>query len=266
MVYMRLFSGKDVMLERTLIGLLTPSSNTIMEPLTAEVLSKVPDVTAHFGRFRVTEISLSDAALGQFDFEPQLQAAELLADARADVIAWGGTSGGWLGIRNDRELCRQITSRTGAPATTSTLALLDAFAAFGVRRYGLVTPYLTEVQDAIRNNLSAEGYECAAERHLGDRGNFSFSQFDEEVIADLVREVARGGAQAIAIHCTNFAGTRIAPRLEAELDLPVLDSISVTIWRALALAGADPARIEGWGRLFTMLPENTDAEPTSELV
>lgn len=252
--------------DRTLIGLLTPSSNTIMEPLTAEVLSNVPDVTAHFGRFRVTEISLSDDALGQFDFESQLQAAELLADARCNVIAWGGTSGGWLGIANDRELCRQITARTGAPATTSTLALIDAFAALGVRSYGLVTPYLAEIQDAIQKNLMSEGYECAVERHLGDRGNFSFSEFGEDVIDGLVREVAREGVEAIAIHCTNFVGTRIALRLEEELGLPVLDSISVTIWRALALAGADPARISGWGQIFSVPPESAGAKPTNELV
>ena len=236
--------------KRTLLGLLTPSSNTILEPMTARILADTPDITAHFARFRVTEISLSDAALGQFSFTPQLTAAEQLADARVDVIAWAGTSGGWVGVENDRELCRQITERTGVPATTSTLALLDAFEELGVRRYGLVTPYLSEIQSKIVVNFAALGLSCAAERHLEDRGNFSFSEFGEDTIAELARDVAAAGPQAVAIYCTNFIGTRIAPDLERQLGIPMLDSVSVTLWHMLRLAGADPSRLAGWGRLF----------------
>ena len=44
--------------------MLTPSSNTTLEPVTANMLAGLPDVTAHFGRFRVTEISLAEQALG----------------------------------------------------------------------------------------------------------------------------------------------------------------------------------------------------------
>lgn len=240
---------------RTLLGLLTPSSNTVMEPMVGQVLAGTPDITAHFGRFRVTEISLSEAALGQFDFGAQLAAADLLADARVDAIAWGGTSGGWVGIDQDRELCRQITERTGAPATTSTLALLAAFEAMGIETYALVTPYLEDVQNRIVENFAAAGYRCVAERHLDDKGNFSFSEFGPDAIAGLVRDVAAARPDAIAIYCTNFNGTRLAPELEDELGLPVLDSIALTAWHTMQLAGADPRRIRGWGRLFTHLAE-----------
>lgn len=242
--------------ERTILGVLTPSSNTILEPLTAQIFAATPDITAHFGRFRVTEISLSDSALGQFDFEPQLAAAELLSDARVGAIVWGGTSGGWVGIDNDRQLCRRITERTGTSATTSTLALLAAFEAIGVRSYALVTPYLQDVQERIVKNFAAEGYRCVGERHLEDKGNFSFSEFGEELIADLVREVAAVKPDAIAVYCTNFNGTRIAPRLEKELGIPIIDSIALTAWHAMQLAGADPRRIEGWGKLFAYSVRN----------
>lgn len=237
-------------MKRTLLGMLTPSSNTILEPLTAAILAGAPDVTAHFGRFRVTEISMSDAALGQFDNRPQLEAAELLADAKVHAIAWNGTSGGWLGFERDRALCRAIAERCGVPATTSTLATADAFRALGVRSWALVTPYLPDIQEKIVENFAAEGFDCVAERHLNDRGNFSFSEFGEDTIAGLIREVAGEKPDAIAIYCTNFLGTRIAPALEQELGIPVIDSVAVTAWGTMQLAGADPKRIEGWGRLF----------------
>ena len=75
------------MTKRTLLGMLTPSSNTVLEPITSAILADLPDVTAHFGRFRVTEISLTDKALGQFTNQPILDAATLLAEAQMDVIA-----------------------------------------------------------------------------------------------------------------------------------------------------------------------------------
>ena len=55
------------MTKRILLGILTPSSNTALEPLTSAIVGGLPGVSAHFARFTVTEISLKDQALGQFD-------------------------------------------------------------------------------------------------------------------------------------------------------------------------------------------------------
>lgn len=240
------------MSDRTIIGMLTPSSNTVLEPYSAAMLAGLsPEVSAHFARFPVTEISLSDAALGQFDPAPLLAAAALLADARADVIAWNGTSGGWLGLESDRRLCAAITAATGVPATTSTLALIESFRARGFSRYALVTPYLDEVQTRIIATFAREGLTCVEERHLGDRGNFSFSEVSEARIGDLVREVAASAPQVITTYCTNFRGAPVAPALEPEIDIPVFDSVSVTLWQCLQLCGVDPAGVAGWGALFS---------------
>src|ERR1700759_886663 len=83
------------------LGMLTPSSNTALEPITSAMLAGLPGVSAHFSRFKVTEIALSDQALAQFDTDNILRAAELLAHAKVDVIGWNGTSSGWLGFDTD---------------------------------------------------------------------------------------------------------------------------------------------------------------------
>ena len=67
--------------------------------------------------------------------------------------------GGWLGFERDQALCRQITEATGIPATTSVLALNEIFDKTGVRRFGLVSPYLDEVQQRIVRH-----YEQARDR------------------------------------------------------------------------------------------------------
>ena len=68
--------------DRIILGMLTPSSNTVLEPTTTAMLAGLDEVTAHFSRFKVTEISLSDKGLAQFDHDRFLAAADLLGDAK----------------------------------------------------------------------------------------------------------------------------------------------------------------------------------------
>ena len=238
---------------RIRLGMLTPSSNTVLEPVTSRMLSGLPEVSAHFARFRVIRIALTAEASQQFDLAPVLDAARLLADAHMDCIAWSGTSAAWLGFESDRRLCAAIAAATGVPATSAVLALNDALGRLGVRRLGLVTPYTADVQARIVANYAASGIDIVAERHLDDPGNYSFAHYEEDAVAALVRGVAAVRPDAIAILCTNFRGAGVAARLEAELGLPVLDSVVLTVWASLRLAGVALGRIEGWGRVFGML-------------
>ena len=64
------------------LGMLTPSSNSVLEPMTAAMLADTPDITAHFSRLRVLAINLDGNASAQFDAAPMVAAAELLADAK----------------------------------------------------------------------------------------------------------------------------------------------------------------------------------------
>ncbi|HEX6136944.1 MAG TPA: aspartate/glutamate racemase family protein [Casimicrobiaceae bacterium] len=238
------------MSKRTLLGMLTPSSNTTLEPVTTQMLAGLPEVSAHFGRFKVTEIALSEKALGQFDDTEILRAAELLSHAKTNVIGWNGTSAGWLGFDADERLCRRITDATGIPACTSVLALNEIFTRTGVARFGLVTPYRDDVQEAIVRNYRNSGFDCVAERHLRLQDNFSFSEVGADELRRMVREVAREKPQAIAILCTNLRGAPLVEALEAETGIAIYDSIATVVWKSLRLAGIDPKRVQGWGRLF----------------
>ena len=231
--------------------MLTPSSNTVLEPLTQAMLADLEEVTAHFSRFRVTEISLKDAALGQFDYQQILAAADLLVDAKVDVIAWSGTSSGWLGFERDEELCRQIESATGVPASTSVLALNEIFARANVKKIGLVTPYLDEIQDRIIDNYRSSGITCVSSENLRDKGNFSFSEVSEDTITKMVRSAALAKPDAIAIFCTNLRGAGIVQSMEQELGIPIYDSVSTAVWKSLRIAGVDTKRLKAWGSLFS---------------
>jgi maleate isomerase len=235
---------------RRRLGMITPSSNSVLEPVTCAMLAGCPDVTTHFSRFRVTEIALDAPALNQFDLSAMLPAVDLLADAKVDAIAWNGTSASWLGIERDQSLCTSITARTGMPATTSTLACMDAARVLRAQRIGLVTPYTDDVQARIGRVWAAAGTHCHAERHLGLRDNFSFGEVAPAMIADMIRAVAADGCDTVVVLCTNMESAALAAALEREVNIAVLDSVAVTLWRTMALAGADPRVLSGWGRIF----------------
>jgi maleate isomerase len=232
------------------LGMLTPSSNTALEPITQAMVAPVPAVSAHFSRFRVTAISLEEAALQQFDHQALLTAALLLADAKVDVIAWNGTSAGWLGLEQDLELCRRITAATGIPATTSVLALHELFGDRAIQRFGLVTPYTDDVQAKVVDNFGVHGFDCVAEAHLNLQVNFSFATVEPEKIAAMVYQVAEARPQAITTFCTNLCAAPLVAELEADIGIPIFDTVAVAVWKSLQLAGADPTAVKGWGSLF----------------
>jgi maleate isomerase len=237
---------------RIRLGMLTPSSNTTLEPVTTAMLAGLPEVSVHFSRFRVTEIALTGDALAQFDDRPILAAAELLAHAKVDVIAWNGTSSGWLGFEADRLLCERIEAATGIKASTSMLALNEILAATGVKRLGLVTPYIDAVQQLIVANYAGLGIDCGVERHLGIQDNFSFCEVPEATLKEMIRAVAAEKPDAIGVICTNLRAAPLVAALEAEIGIPIYDTIATVVWKSLRLAGVDPARVTGWGRIFNV--------------
>jgi maleate isomerase len=220
----------------TRIGMITPSSNTCLEPTTYRLIGGRQDVTVHFARVGVTRIDLDESADRQFAPEMMTAATEQLADAGVDVVVWNGTAGSWLGIDHDRSLVQVLSRVADTPATTSTLALLDALDTYGVTRLGLATPYTEEVNQRIVRTYAAEGVDVVSASALGMTDNFAFALVPERDVAAQLRAVA-ADTEATAVLCTNVHGAFLAEDLERELGRPVFDSVAVTLWHALGLTG-----------------------------
>ncbi len=231
------------------LGVLTPSSNTVLEPMTTRLLAPIDDLlSVHVARFRVTRIANDVGSDTQFALKPMLAAAGLLADAKVDAILWSGTSGAWVGIESDRRLVESITRVTNVPATTATLAMLDAFRALGVTTYGLVVPYVKPIVDLIVEQFDEQGYRCCSTNYESLTDNWEFATVSEETIMARVRAAAEASPDAIVIHCTNLRGAEVAPRLEQEIGIPILDSVAVGLWGALRIVGVEPPAA-GFGML-----------------
>jgi len=232
------------------LGHITPSCNSALEPLSAMLTSSISgQISNHFTRIPVSNISLSEDDVEQFDVQPMVDAASLLAEAPMHAIAWNGTSGSWTGAAADRELSDAITEATGLPATTSTLAQFDILRRHGVERVALTTPYTDDVMDRMAEVYASEGYEVVRRSNLGLSSGRDMANVPRFRIAQLVRDADSPEAQAIAVVCTGLPATLLVEELEAELGKPVFDSIAVTVRRGMELAGVDTP-VHGWGALM----------------
>ncbi|KAE9377124.1 putative Asp/Glu racemase [Stipitochalara longipes BDJ] len=244
--------------KRIRLGVLTPSSNTALEPLTHALLTSFNlqqstyAITAHFSRFPVTTISLSPSGVAQFDLAPILHAAELLAHAEVDIIGWSGTSAGWLGFDKDVKLCEEIEKATGIKATTSVLALNKALKLWEVEKLGLVTPYQADVQAKIIENYASIGVviDKGVERHMGVVKNTDIAEVGEEVLDELVDEVVQGGVDAVTTFCTNLVAAQQVEAWEKKYGIPIFDTVTTVVWDMLHECGVDVTELEGWGMIF----------------
>jgi maleate isomerase len=113
-----------------------------------------------------------------------------------------------------------------------------------------VTPYTGDVQQRIVANYAAIGIETISERHSGLSDNFSFSEVTEDNIEAMCRDVAEAKPDAIAIVCTNMRGPLVAAALEKELGIPVLDSVSFTLWGCLRELDIPTEKLSHFGSMF----------------
>lgn len=234
------------------IGMITPSSNIVLEPMSARILSALPEVSAHVARLRVTTISTDGDALAQFTPETFDAAASLLADARVDVMGWNGTSPAWMGFAGDEAFAADLARRYTVATTSAVIAVNALLQRLEARRIAFVTPYVDDIQTRILSVYRAAGYTCVAERHRGISVNYDFALIDEAAIWEDLAAVAEARPDAVVVMCTNMRGAPLADRFEAEYGIPLIDSVSAFVWGALRAANVDTRPITGWGRLFAL--------------
>ena len=239
------------------LGMILPSSNTVVEPvcnamvadLPVDLAAGLPTVSVHFSRFALTAVQVENPAAAYYDSGALLGAAMLLADARCHVITWNGSAGGLAGFERDRQLCREIASATGIPATTASLSILDEFKRARVRRFAMVTLNTPEMNRTITANFAGEGFECVrSTSRTGIADNFAMAEVPPaEIAASAVACLdASGGADALIIYGTNTQGAPVARTLQEKLGIPVFDSVAWGMFGALLQVGADIRPLTRW--------------------
>ena len=178
-------------------------------------------------------------------------AAALLPPARFDVVGYACTSATAL-IGADR-VAALIRGRVAAPAVATPLTgAIAGLRALGVRRLGIVSPYVPTVAEPIRMAFVAAGFEVPRTLSFGKEVEARVARIDPASIRAAALEVGRlRDVDAVFLSCTNLRTLDIIPGIEAELDLPVLSSNQALAWEMARLAGVTAAA-DAPGRLFTL--------------
>ena len=181
-----------------------------------------------------------------------LAAAEMLASAEVDVIAYGCTVETILqGLEYDRAVEKKLGEATQTPARTMTGAVMEALRSFGVSRLALVTPYIEEINRREIAFMASVGIEIVHETGLGIADTVAIAKIPPERVIELGRAAAAQAphAEALFLSCGNLRTLEAIPVLEAEIGKPVISSNQALLWSSLRLAGIDDAMAE-FGSLF----------------
>ncbi len=210
-------------------GFILPSSNTVFEDRCLDVLAGEPRIRAHFARVPVVSLSEKESSLDQFGQDRMLIAARSLAEARPDCIVWAGTAASWLGFRVDETLCRTIEDTWGVCALSTTLAVNARLSELKVGSLGLVTPYSAGLEARIMKNYEALGIRIVGAERLDLTENTDYAAVHPSRVLEMVLNVAREGADAVVVMCTNLAGATICEEAQLQIGRPVLDSVEETL-------------------------------------
>ena len=233
--------------ERARIGLLVLESDQTMEWEFRD-LTHLPGVSVYHARLEnaVTVTPDTLAAMAQ-----QLPvAARLLPDYLGlKAIGYGCTSGATI-IGEDRVAEIISAVHPGVPSTNPLTAAKAAFAALGVSRLGLLTPYTPDVTAAMQARFDDAGISV---RVVG-----SFYEESDEVVGRvdpasiLQGAISVGSApdvDGVFISCTSLRAAAVIPEAEAALNKPVTASNHALAWHLLRLAGITDTNPQA-GRLF----------------
>lgn len=227
------------------MGILVPSSNSNAETLTAAILAGQPDLGVHYSRFRLPP-SLDDTV----DLSVLGEAPALLNDADLQAIAFHGTSGSWTGITGDRALCAELEALCGAPATTASVAVVEALCALSATRIGLVFPGPGTIASKIQREYASHGIDVqAVSVPEVPMSNPEIARLDTAAISAMMRPAFADGLDAVVCVGTNLRSGYLVEGFEQEYGIPVVDSAIATLWQVLSLAGVS-RRIPGWGALL----------------
>src|SRR3954469_5165375 len=119
------------------IGLLVPSSNSTQEPEFAQMLPA--SVSLHVSRLSLSRIDPESTLNIVAELEKE---SRKLADGAVDLVMLAATAPSTrMGKGYDAQLIKRMEEASGKPASTAATAMLDAFAAMGVRRVALAAAW-----------------------------------------------------------------------------------------------------------------------------
>ena len=247
------------------VGLLTPHADVGPE---SELRAMAPPgIGVHAARVPfgamtaggVMDPTIPLAPIRTFAEPPHVDdAVALLAAAPVQAIGFGFTASTYvLGTAAENDMIERLRDRAGGlPVITPAAAAVTALDGFGVGRLALVHPpwFDAELNGLGRDYYLAAGFDVVFAESAG-------LPSDQRMISpgglfDWVCENVPFTAEGLVIGGNGFRAVGVIDALEAVLGCPVLTANQVLLWACMAACGADPAAVQGYGRVFGSVPQS----------
>ena len=163
---------------------------------------------------------------------------------------WACTSGSFVfGPQGARQQVSAVAAAAGVPASSTSIAFVDALRHLGIRRVAVAASYPDDVAQHFVAFLTAGGAEVVS---MGSHGIYTAAEVGtlgpDQVVA-MVAAADHPDAEAVLVPDTAMHTLAIVDKLEAAVGKPVLTANQVTVWKGLDLLGPVPP-LPGLGTLF----------------
>jgi maleate isomerase len=218
--------------ERLRVGLLVPSSNSVLEP---EFAGQLPAwASLHPARLYVTDSNL-DGLRSIHDAIPE--AAALVGTVRPHLVVIGCTAvSGMDHGKFEESVVPQVAAATRAPVVTILASVIESLQRARCQRIVLVTPHGADIDAVLVEALAGAGIEVRETHSMGITDNFALGQVP---VADIERFVVERltrplGEDGLFLSCANFRSAEALPGLRRRYGPRVVSSVQAVIDRTLA--------------------------------
>ncbi len=209
------------------VGLVVPSSNTVMEP----------DFHRQIGTSAIvstTRILLEDVtreAETRMLEEDLPQAVKQIGTTAPDVIVFGCTSAGALGkLSHDDAIARMIEERTGSRAVTVLRAVLMRLSSIRPQKIAVLTPYIDDLTSSIARSLAEAGFPVMKAAGMGIKANLEIGRVTpEEILRFVEARLAGIDPDCLFLSCTNWRAIETIQYLQKKLGIPIVTSNQAAI-------------------------------------
>jgi maleate isomerase len=218
---------------RIRVGLIVPSSNTVMENDLHLALPK-PKYTVHTDRMYLTEATRAQEIQMIEDYAPA--AARDLGTLNPDVLVFGCTSAGSLfGLDYDAKVCEKLSHIANCPTIGVITAVSEALKSLQAKDLAVITPYNEDLTQSVANALKSE-FNIVASYGMGITDNIALAAPSPEEITEFAKVSLKGlKFDTLFVSCTNFRAFEALALLKEALGTPVVTSNSAIIQALLKL-------------------------------
>lgn len=244
----------DSLGHRMKFAVVAPSTNTSVEPEYAAMQPR--GVTNHFSRISIPDTkvtdddsfmvmlqSIRDATFDAVDVSMSMEPGCVIMGMSAETF--------WDGAEGAERLHKRMLERTGGvPVIMGSTAVDAAIKAYGgIRKIGIITPYMPVGDNNVRKFFEDQGYEVTRLVGLKSPSPMMIAHESKQTLKNAAIEVSEG-ADAVIQCGTNLAFAEVAAIAEFWLEKPVIAINTATYWHALRSMGMND-QMGGFGALMS---------------